>query len=521
MSAAFRAGTGRVYPRVNAHGHALVIQGDVHGSIQAAELTKEQRCHQLFKTTSYETSKDRNPLRVEGTCRWALEHAQFRDWRSSLHDALLWISADPGCGKSVLSKSLVDHDLRGDGDQTSVCYFFFKDNEEQDNLATALCAILHQLFDQQPRLRRHAVPSWEKNSDKLRQEGREMRRIFRQCAADPAATPVFLVLDALDECRDADRQQLIEMLCDVQGRASHASTSRLKVLATSRPYDNVQRWFTQATRRWPQIRLRGEDENDQIREEINLVIHQRMQDLAIEFSLTQADLDRLGQQLLRMQHRTYLWLHLVMEEVRDICRDSVYGDEMHVVTLPSSVEDAYERILSKIKDGQKAFARQSLLIIVGARRALTIEEMALALGAARAHERHSSCLSQVNTGRLEQQIREQCGLFVFINHSQLFLLHQTAKEFLVAHHSPWHLCLAHGSHVSDKTRLNRRWGRYASHISTFLTTTGKSSTQGRHALRVGLMSHRSQTATISSSSTARSTGRRICTIMLWKGMESR
>lgn len=28
-------------------------------------------------------------------------------------------------------------------------------------------------------------------------------------------------------------------------------------------------------------------------------------------------------------------------------------------------------------------------------------------------------------------MREYCGLFIFINHSQLFLIHQTAKEFLL------------------------------------------------------------------------------------------
>ena len=425
--------TGRFYPAVNATGQSLVIQGDVHGGIQVAELTKEQRCHQLFKTVSYETFKDRNPPRVEGTCRWVLEHDHFRDWRSSTHDALLWISADPGCGKSVLSKSLVDHNLCSSGDQTTIyCYFFFKDNEEQDNLAIALCALLHQLFTQQPSLLRYALPSWEKNGDKLRQENREMWRIFRQCVEDRATPPVLCVLDALDECRDEDRRQLIDMLCEVQYSVDHAAPSSLKVVVTSRPYDNVQRWFGPTTTRWPHIRLRGEDKNDQIHKEINLVIDQRMRDVAKEFRLSDLDLNRLRRQLLYMQHRTYLWLHLAMEEVRRLCRDSIYADEIEIESLPKSVEDAYERILSRIEDRQKELARRVLLIIVGTRRPLSLDEMAKALDAARAHQCRSSCLVQIDAVRLKMQIREQCGLFVFVNHSQLFLIHQTAKEFLVA-----------------------------------------------------------------------------------------
>ena len=46
------------------------------------ELTKEQKCHQVFKTSSYEVHKDRNPSHVTGTREWVLSHPQFCDWRS-------------------------------------------------------------------------------------------------------------------------------------------------------------------------------------------------------------------------------------------------------------------------------------------------------------------------------------------------------------------------------------------------------------------------------------------------------
>lgn len=222
------------------------------------------------------------------------------------------------------------------------------------------------------------------------------------------------------------------MLCEVQRGAAHAAPSSLKILVTSRPYDSVQRCFEPTSTRWPVIRLRGEDKNDQIHQEINLVIDQRIRDVAKEFCLSDTDLERLRRQLLHMQHRTYLWLYLAMEEVRKLCQDSIYAGEMEIESLPKSVEEAYERILSKIKDKQKALARQVLLIIIGARRPLSLDEMAQALVAARAHKHRLSFLGRINGARLEKQIREQCGLFVFINHSQLFLIHQTAKDFLIA-----------------------------------------------------------------------------------------
>lgn len=83
-----------------------------------------------------------SPDRIPGTCLWVLEDPKYQTWQQSQRDDLLWISADPGCGKSVLSKSLIDDELRATGTHT-ICYFFFKDNEEQNSLSPALCALLH------------------------------------------------------------------------------------------------------------------------------------------------------------------------------------------------------------------------------------------------------------------------------------------------------------------------------------------------------------------------------------------
>jgi len=107
-----------------------------------------------------------------------------------------------------------------DTDGVTVCYFFFKDNEQQDNLATALCALVHQLFSHQHRLIHHAMPAWEKNGDRIRSEVNELWRIFLAAASDPAVGPVVCILDALDECGDEDRRRLITWLCDFYGQAS-------------------------------------------------------------------------------------------------------------------------------------------------------------------------------------------------------------------------------------------------------------------------------------------------------------
>jgi hypothetical protein len=86
---------------------------------------EQDQCLQAFKTSTYENFKAINKDRVPGTCMWVLKHPRYRRWLHSQENDLLWISADPGCGKSVLSKSLVDNELQ-DTETHSVCYFFFQ-----------------------------------------------------------------------------------------------------------------------------------------------------------------------------------------------------------------------------------------------------------------------------------------------------------------------------------------------------------------------------------------------------------
>jgi ankyrin repeat protein len=395
-------------------------------------------CHRAFKTSNYEEHKNINPDRMKGTCRWALEHPKFQALRDSPRNDLLWISADPGCGKSVLIKSLVDHDLNDTiTDQHapgSICYFFFKDNEVQDSLATALCALLHQLFAQQPRLIRHAIPAWEKNGDKIQKEINELWKILHNAADDPEAQSIICLLDALDECRDADRRLLIPLLCEFYERSSTniSGSGWLKFLVISRPYDDIEGAFQQIPSSLPSIRLRAEEENDQIHQEINLVVRQRVNDLARDLKLMSETQERIERKLLDMDHRTYLWLYLAIDDIRTTLKNSLRPDDESVESLPSSVEDAYERILERIPKNQTEFVRKILLVVVGARRALTTGELSLALGIIRSTSTPESLTDlKVRKDHLETHIRHWCGLFLFLNHSRIYLIHQTAKEFLL------------------------------------------------------------------------------------------
>ena len=266
---------------------------------------EEIRCHQSFKTSRYEAFKDRNPQRVPGTCQWVLNHSKYQSWRTCPHDDLLWISADPGCGKSVLSKFLVDQELITDGSR-STCYFFFKDNEEQNNIAIALCAVLHQLFTHKPELLRHAIPSWQRNEEKLQQETKELWQILLSAATDPAVGHVVCILDALDECEGQGREELIGDLKNFHNSSNSTKHSSLKFLVTSRPYVSIKKDWHGITSGIPTIWLAGEMMNEDISKEINHVIDARVLEVSDQNGLSQDLQESLKMRLKGMNNGTYL-----------------------------------------------------------------------------------------------------------------------------------------------------------------------------------------------------------------------
>lgn len=148
----------------------------------------------------------------------------------------------------------------------------------------------------------------------MTKEVAELWRILLAAARDDQTHDVTCVLDALDECRFPDRRVLIDMLANFYTQTSRSSTGtrrgHLKFLMTSRPYDDIQVDFQKTLGNLPTIRLRGEEGNDAIHQEIDLVVRLRVAQLVADLKLDGPTKDRLETKLLEMDHRTYLWLYL-------------------------------------------------------------------------------------------------------------------------------------------------------------------------------------------------------------------
>ena len=179
----------------------------------------------------------------------------------------------------------------------------------------------------------------------------------------------------------------------------------------------------------PTIRLRGEMESAAISKEIEIVIRESVKTLRVQLDLTQQEQTNLERELLGMKHRTYLWLKLILDLIQDEVSPTTKRLKRITGTLPSTVHEAYEAILSKSKDPVRT--RKLLHIVVAATNPLTLTEMNIALAIKDNHKSYED-LDLESESRFEHTLRNICGLFVSVVDQRVYLLHQTAKEFLVA-----------------------------------------------------------------------------------------
>jgi ankyrin repeat protein len=394
-----------------------------------AQSEKAKEALKRLNLSPYRDRKNRNPDRVPGTCGWFVSHKLFQDWQESKSSRMLWVSADPGCGKSVLAKYLVDSVLSTTKSRT-VCYFFFKDDfEDQRSVVSALCCILHQLFIQKRFLLSDAIlDQFDIIGEKFTSSFDELWQTLINAAEDENAGEIICILDAIDECDDQERSQLSQALCKL-----YRTTRRfnLKFLLTSRPYDGIRRGFQPLEiPGMPVIHLSGESEVEmqKISQEIDEFIGARAQDIGARLKFTHNQQSLLLKQLMLVPNRTYLWVHLTL----DLIESNIDIDKAGIVeatsNLPQTVDEAYDRILSKSCNSK--MAKKILHIVVAAARPLTLKEMNLALAIQESHQSYND-LDLRPEDRFSHDVRDFCGLFVTIIDSRIYLLHQTVKEFLV------------------------------------------------------------------------------------------
>ncbi|MCJ1397809.1 hypothetical protein MMC11_001005 [Xylographa trunciseda] len=185
--------------------------------------------------------------RTKGTGGWLLRHKQFTRWRTSSSSNILWLYGIPGAGKTKLISSVVDQllenlDSRQEGE--ALAYFYCKHNEtDRQDPKLVLSSFVRQLAIVQDghALHRSVVELHGKKESTGFISGsltiEESRAaLIKLCEG---LAQVTLVLDALDECNESNRGQLM----DTFDTLVQQSPNPVRIIISSRPDQDIEHRF--------------------------------------------------------------------------------------------------------------------------------------------------------------------------------------------------------------------------------------------------------------------------------------
>ena len=351
---------------------------------------------------------------LKDSYRWILKNADFQRWRhgDDQQSRLLWIKGDPGKGKTMLLCGIID-ELKSTTRDGVLSYFFCQGTDSRINSAAAvLRGLIYLLVDQQRSLISHVRKKYDHAGKQLFEDKNAwvaLSEIFGEILHDPNMKGAYFIVDALDECM-VDLPQLLNLT------AQHSSAPHVKWILSSRNRHDIERKLMQDESR---TRLSLELNAEQVSRAVDAYINHMVSGLASVHD-DKALQDQLRDQMRRKANGTFLWVALVFRELEKVGRWQV----LRVIEkAPTDLIALYDQMMAHILqlEHDSEFCRLILSTATSAYRPLHLRELGVLSGLP------SDISSQIRDIEI---ITDMCGSFLTIRDNYVYLIHQSAMDYL-------------------------------------------------------------------------------------------
>lgn len=171
--------------------------------------------------------------RQEGTGNWFVTSTAFLEWKSGSRQHL-WLHGLAGCGKTVLTSTVLDH-LHNARSDSCVCVDFFFDFREinKQYLDNLLRSLAFQLYSQCPDARKDLNTLFTSCDDGQKQPATaSLSKTIHAMIQHPQK--LWIILDALDEC--ATRAELLDWMKTL----ASPELTHVHLIATSRREEELE-----------------------------------------------------------------------------------------------------------------------------------------------------------------------------------------------------------------------------------------------------------------------------------------
>ncbi|KAJ2987542.1 hypothetical protein NUW58_g4448 [Xylaria curta] len=319
------------------------------------------------------------------------EYAAFIDWdNEASHSSqcrLLWITGSAGTGKTMLLMGIIDELQRQFSSLAPrLSYFFCQATRINLNNATnALRSLIWMLLFQQPHLIKHIQPDYDhmgralfENEDAFN----ALDSIFESMLEDPSLSPVYFIIDALDECEKG-----LDLLLRLISK-SFTLSDRVKWLVSSRPEVLTQHDIQDELQHLesPHVsRILVELDHKRLKDPVNVYIEHKLSALKGRTGYSDEVLTNISAEVRQRANNIFLWVALVFKELSNVRGWDAVETIQH---MPSGLPGLYDRIMVKIGAGDD----------------------------------------------VPQTVVEECGSFLTVTAETVSLIHQSAKDYLDENH---------------------------------------------------------------------------------------
>ncbi|USP76308.1 Arp Ankyrin repeat protein [Curvularia clavata] len=378
---------------------------------------KHEKMTEWISPTNYPAQQsDIMARRQEGTGQWFLDAPEFTKWINE-PKGTLFCPGIPGAGKTMVAAIVIDHLLKSfQSISVGVAYVYCNYKaQEQQSTSVMLASIIKQLVQSRPSVI-EPVARLHKQHDQ-RGTKPSLDEIFSTLQEVLAEySTVYLVIDALDECKDSDgsRRQFLAKLQDLQAGQD------VRLMATSRFIPEIEEEFKQAEK----LEIRASE--DDVRQFVAGQMYRLPKCIQRDSTLQQLVEERIpervdGMFLLARLHVDSLLDKTTAKKVKTALDNLSKGS----AALDNAYKDALQRIESQL-DGQCELAKKVLSWITYAKRPLTTAELCCAL----AVEPQETELDPDNLPDPEDLLSVCAGLVIVDQESAVVrLVHYTTQEF--------------------------------------------------------------------------------------------
>jgi hypothetical protein len=209
---------------------------------QIHEETLHQKVCKWLKPPNPSTSHNKAlKRRHPKTGMWFPEGPRFAKWKTD-KNRVLWLHGIPGCGKTILTSAIIENVGNMVSSSQVMLYFYFDFNDaDKLSLDNMIRSCIYQLYHQRGDTRKLLDPLFASCEDGLQQPSTEsLCSTFLQMMIQ--MDDVFIVLDALDECRTRKGSRMEGLLSWLRTTVSESDNTHL--LVTSRLEEDIQSAFS-------------------------------------------------------------------------------------------------------------------------------------------------------------------------------------------------------------------------------------------------------------------------------------